>query len=64
MINLAYITFLWVLVAEAIIFLLLTLPTPANYKARIIQAFMWSRTRAILLWVHLGMCVLASIFFF
>lgn len=57
MINLAYIVFVWILVAEVILFLLLTLPTPVAFKARLIRAFMWSQVRNTLKWVHLAMCV-------
>lgn len=64
MINLAYIVFVWILAAEVILFLLLTLPTPVAFKARLIRAFMWSQVRNTLKWVHLAMCVLAGIFFF
>lgn len=63
MINLAYIVFVYILVGEVIIFLLLTLPTPSTFKSKLIRSFMGSGLRSSLMWVHLAMCVLAGIFF-
>lgn len=64
MINLVYIAFLYALVGEVVIFLLLTLPTPQSWKSKLAYAFMGSNLRSSLMWVHFAMCVFAGIFFF
>lgn len=63
MINLAYIGFTCILIGEVIIFLLLTLPTPAGFKSAFVRKFMGSNFRSKLMWVHLALCVLAGIFY-
>lgn len=63
MINLAYIVFTYILVAEVIVFLLLTLPTPSGLKATLVRTFMGSNLRSNLMWVHLALCCLAALFF-
>lgn len=63
MINLAYIAFLYILIAEMILFLLLTLPTPAGFKSALVRSFMGSNIRSTLMWVHLALCILAGLFF-
>jgi hypothetical protein len=63
MINLAYIAFTYILIGEVIIFLLLTLPTPAGFKSALVRQFMGSNLRSKLMWVHLALCILAGVFF-
>lgn len=63
MINLAYLVFFYILLAEVVLFLLLTLPTPPGFKSKLVRAFMGSGIRSSLMWVHLALCVLAGLFF-
>lgn len=64
MINLAYIVFTYILIGEVILFLLVTLPSPAKFKATLVRSFMGSNLRSNLMWVHLALCCLAAVFFF
>ena len=63
MINLAYLVFFYILLGEVVLFLLITLPTPAGFKSKIVRSFMGSNIRSSLMWVHLALCVLAGLFF-
>lgn len=63
MINLAYIAFSYLLIAEVLVFLLLTLPTPPGFKSVLVRSFMGSKLKSMLMWVHLALCVLAGLFF-
>ena len=63
MINLAYIAFIYILLGEVVIFLLLVFPTPSTFKSKLIRAFMGSDLRSTLMWVHLAMCIFAGLFF-
>lgn len=63
MINLAYLVFFYILIAEVILFLLITLPTPAGFKSKVVRSFMGSGLRSSLMWVHLALCILAGLFF-
>lgn len=63
MIHLAYVAFTYLLLAEVVVFLLLTLPTPPGLKSSMVRVFMGSRLRNSLMWVHLALCILAGVFF-
>lgn len=63
MINLAYLAFFYILLGEVILFLLLTFPTPAGFKSKLVRSFMGSNFKSSLMWVHLALCIFAGLFF-
>ena len=63
MIHLAYIILGYILLFEVVVFLLLTLPTPQGFKGRVVRALLGSKLMSILMWVHLGLCIIAAMFY-
>ena len=63
MINFAYIILGYILIFEVVLFLLLTLPLPQGIKGRFVRALLGSKIMSMLLWLHLGLCIIAAMFF-
>lgn len=53
----------YILFFEIIVFLLLTLPLPHRFKAKIIKVVIGSKAMKKVLWVHLGICIIAGMFY-
>ena len=63
MIHLAYIVMGYILLAEVIIFLILTLPTPHGVKAKIVKVILNSKVIKIGQWIFLGLCIVSGVFY-
>ena len=63
MINFAYIILSYILIVEVVLFLLLALPTPKKVKGKIVRGIFGSKFMSKLLWVHLGLCIIAAMFY-
>lgn len=63
MINLAYIILGYILLFEVALFLLFSLPTPFKFKGKVVKALLGSRIMSTLMWVHLGLCIIAVMFY-
>lgn len=59
----AYTIMMYILIVEVVAFLLLALPTPPKIKGKLVRAIINSKIMSKLLWVHLGLCIIAGIFF-
>ena len=62
MFELIYTAFLWVLVAEVVVFLFLTLPTPRGWKGTVISFLNTNKSVQHLRKAHLGFCIIACLF--
>jgi hypothetical protein len=62
MFELIYTAFLWVLVAEVVVFLFLTLPTPRGWKGVVVNFLNTNKSVQYLRKAHLGFCVIACLF--
>ena len=62
MFELIYTAFLWVLVAEVVVFLFLTLPTPRGWKGTVIGFLNTNKSVQYIRKAHLGFCIIACLF--
>lgn len=62
MFELIYSIFFLVLIAEVVIFLFLTLPTPKGWKGKVVNFLNTNHSVQYLRKVHLGFCVIAALF--
>jgi hypothetical protein len=62
MFEIIYSIFLVVLVAEVLVFLFLTLPTPRGWKGKVVQFLSTNPSVQTLRKAHLGFCLIAAFF--
>lgn len=62
MFEIIYNIFLIVLIAEVIVFLFLTLPSPKGWKAKVINFLNTSPSVQYIRKIHLGLCVITALF--
>ena len=58
-----YVGFFWLLIAEFLVFLLLTIPSPRGFKGKFINFLSSNKLIGKLMFVHLLMCLLAIFFY-
>lgn len=63
MINIVYVIFFYLLIAEVVLFLLLTLKTPDSFKSKIVKKLHGSDFKSSLIWMHLALSIFAALFF-
>lgn len=62
MFDLIYSAFFFVLLAEGLIFMFLTLPTPRGWKGKVVSFLNTNQSVKSLKKIHLGFCILVFIF--
>lgn len=61
--TLIYIGFFWMLVFQAVLFVSLNLPTPKNFKHKILKVLSTSKLIEYLMYAHLVSCLIAVFFY-
>lgn len=64
MIDAVYVVFLWALVAESIVFILLNIPTPRGAKGWMVNFLSTNKFVGYIMYAHLIFCILALFFYF
>lgn len=63
MIDLTYTIFGFILLFKVFLFLLLSIPTPKKFRGKLIGLLVGSKFMSTLLWIDVGLCILAGIFY-
>lgn len=63
MIDLTYTIFGFILLLKVSLFLLLSIPTPQKFRGKLISLLIGSKFMTTLLWIDIGLCILAGIFY-
>lgn len=64
MLDLVYYFFFWVLAVEALVFVLLNIPTPRGFKGKLIDFLCTNTIVSYIMYGHIVLCILAVFFFF
>jgi hypothetical protein len=54
----------YILMFEVGVFLFFSLPIPGVVKKKIVRVLLGSKFMRFVMWVHLGLCIIAGLFYF